>query len=102
MILDKNIKLIASSKIISKLKELNIDVKFGDEYILPIEKLWLNSNYKINVKCDICGKEKKLSFSSYNKNIEKYNIYSCSNKCAWFKNKKTNFVFYHIKTFILI
>ena len=74
----------------SKLKEIGIIIKYNDEIILPIEKLWLGSNYKIKVKCDICGTEKMLNYSLYNKNIKKYNIYCCSNVCAWVKNKKTN------------
>jgi len=90
MILDNEIKLISSSKIMAKLKEIGIIVNYGDEYILPIEKLWLNSNYKINVKCDVCGNEKLLCYSLYNKNIKNHNIYCCCNKCAWIKNKKTN------------
>jgi len=90
VILDKEIKLIATSKIMSKLKEIGIIIKYNDEIILPIEKLWLGSNYKIKVKCDICGTEKMLNYSLYNKNIKKYNIYCCSNVCAWVKNKKTN------------
>ena len=97
MILDKEIKLIATSKIMSKLKEIGIIIKYNDEIILPIEKLWLGSNYKIKVKCDICGTEKMLNYSLYNKNIKKYNIYCCSNVCAWVKNKKTNLEKYGVE-----
>jgi hypothetical protein len=42
------------------------------------------------VKCDVCDKEKELSYQSYNKNISKHGIYSCSEKCAQFKNRLTN------------
>jgi len=99
MIIDKEIKLITSSKIKSKLKEIGINVEYNIEYILPIENLWLNSNYKINVKCDICGTEKMLSYNLYNKNIKKHNIYCCCNKCAWIKNKKTNLQKYGVENY---
>jgi len=48
-----------------------------------------NSRSKVIVKCDICGKEKELAYQSYNNNIEKYGIYSCSRKCSQFKIEKT-------------
>jgi len=45
---------------------------------------------KIDVKCDLCGKEKNINYRKYTDNISKYNIYACSNKCAMFKNEETN------------
>ncbi len=60
------------------------------EMEIDIKDLPLNSSVKVEVKCDICGNEKFLNYSKYNKNISKYNIYSCSHKCAQFKNKLTN------------
>lgn len=89
MILDKEIKLIASSIILHKLKTIGVNANYNDIIILPIDKLWLNSNYKVNVKCDICGNEKKLSYATYNKNIKKHDIYTCNNSCASIKNKMT-------------
>ncbi len=101
MLLDKEIKLnIKSSRIICELNKLGIVSKIGDIVILPIGKLWKNSNYKVNVKCDICGMEKKLTYAFYNENIKKYNIYSCSNKCSHFKNKKTNFKKYGLENYV--
>jgi len=47
------------------------------------------SNIKIDVKCDVCGYEKKLSFRSYNKNINNGGYYSCSPKCCKSKTIKT-------------
>ena len=80
---------IKSSRIIGLLFKLGIKTKIGDIIYLPIDKLWYNSNLKVNVKCDICNKEKSLNFSLYNKNYNKYKIYCCSNKCSSFKNKLT-------------
>ena len=90
MILDKRIEIhVKSSVTISKLKKINILSKIGDKVIIGTNDLWLGSNILVNVECDICGNIKKLQFNSYIKNIKKYNIYSCSNSCAVFKNKKT-------------
>lgn len=101
MLLDKEIKLdIKSSRIIFELNKLGISSKIGDIINLPIEKLWTNSNYRVNVKCDICGFEKKLIYASYNENIKKYNIYSCSNKCSHFKNKITNMEKYGLENYV--
>ena len=90
MIIDRMIEIsVKSSRTIFKLKEIGIISKIGDLIIIPIEKLWMASNIKVNVKCDICENIKYINFSMYNKNIKKYNIYTCSNKCSAFKNKKT-------------
>lgn len=88
MILDNNVLIKKHPHYYKLILELynNIDFEY---YKIPIERLSKNSHIKINVKCDICGKEKKLTYSKYIKNIKKYNIYSCSEKCAVFKVKKT-------------
>ena len=91
MILDENIEIVVkSSSTIGKLNEIGVTSKIGDVINLPIEKLWKGSNIKVNVKCDICENVKSIIYTMYVKNIKKYNIYSCSNKCSYFKNKKTN------------
>lgn len=90
MIIDKVIILnIKGSKSVSKLKEIGIECKIGDIVKIPIEKMWKGSNIKINVKCDICGHEKKLRYTDYLLNL-KHNLYCCSNKCAVEKSKITN------------
>jgi len=88
MLIDKDVVInISSSKTIYKLFKIGIYVKIGDVIILPVEKLWKMSNIKVNVRCDICGNEKYIPFSTYNINYTKYKIYSCGNKCSSFKNK---------------
>ena len=90
MIIDKEIEIVVkSSRTIFKLKEIGIISKIGDIIKIPIGSLWIGSNIKVNVKCDICKNIKYINFSMYNKNISKYNTYTCSNKCAIFKNRKT-------------
>lgn len=70
-------------------RDLGYDVSYGDFVEIKIEDLPKNSGFKINVKCDVCGCQKILRLQKYYINKEKYNIYSCSNKCSYFKNKKT-------------
>ena len=90
MILDENI--------ITTINHMNIDYykSIGHSYIkcnqkikIPVNQLPIESNLKINVKCDICGNEKFISYQKYNKNIRKYNLYTCNTSCAQFKNKLT-------------
>jgi hypothetical protein len=37
------------------------------------------SNIKIEVKCDICNREKKIQYNGYLKNIKNGGYYSCNN-----------------------
>ena len=99
MVVDSHIKITASSKTIFKLKSIGISAKMGEEIIITIDKLWKNSNFKIKVKCDICGFERYLQYSQYNKNIKKYNTYCCSNKCSHFKNKLTCLERYGVESY---
>ena len=89
MILDKSIKLNIRGKNIKYYRDLGYDVSYGDFVEIKIEDLPKRSTLKVNVSCDVCGCRKILSLQKYYINKEKYNIYSCSNKCSHFKNKKT-------------
>lgn len=90
MILDDIVTIeIKSNIIVFKLKKLGISKNIGDVVGIKIDQLWPGSNIRLNVKCDICGNEKKLPYNLYLKNFKKYNVYSCSNKCSSFKNKIT-------------
>jgi hypothetical protein len=89
MILDNDVKIKVSPVTLQKLKAIGIDANVNEIVVLPIDKIWHGSNIKVNVRCDICDKEKLLQYKSYVKNTRKYNIYCCSNKCSSIKNKKT-------------
>lgn len=90
--------MILDKEIITKITRLNIDyykskgysdIKYNQKLKIHLEYLPKESNIKINVKCDICGKEKIISYQKYNKNISKYNFYTCDSSCAQVKNKLT-------------
>ena len=83
MILDKDIKLKVNSAYLQHLTDLGYrNIKMGEIITIPINHLKNGSHTEINVKCDICGRKKILSYRVYFKNIKRGNFYSCSNKCA--------------------
>ncbi len=61
----------------------------NDEFRIKVEDLHKNSSIKVDVKCDICESEKKLTYSKYIKNVSNGGFYSCSQKCSIEKKKKT-------------
>jgi len=92
MILDKEVKIKISSKIFNHYKNLGYDFKHGETIKIKVEDLPIKSNFKIEVKCDVCNKTKTLAYSNYKKNTNNLlNPYACSNECAHVanKNKKT-------------
>jgi hypothetical protein len=97
MIITNKIEIKVSYNNIKRLNDLNYNCKIGDSININVNDLSYGSGIKIKVKCDICGNEKEISYHKYNKNISKYNIYSCSSKCARFKNIQTNLEKYGVK-----
>lgn len=71
-------------------KRLGYDTDGKESIMVDIKDIGRRTPVKIGVKCDICGREKTISYRKYTDNISKYNIYTCSNKCAMFKNEMTN------------
>lgn len=90
MILDKTIITTISHMNIEYYKSIGyVDIKCNQKIEILISDLPVESNLKINVKCDVCDNVKLLAYQKYNKNIRKYNIYTCNTSCAQFKNKLT-------------
>lgn len=87
MIIDKEIEIVLNSQNIKHYRDLGWDCKPNDKIIIPIEHLSKGSNYKINVRCDICTNEKLLIYNKYLKNVNNGGYYTCSNKCAVVKYK---------------
>jgi hypothetical protein len=90
--------MILSKEVEVNITHLNIDhykslgyylIKCNQKIKVKVDDLPHQSNIKILVKCDMCGVEKNLSFQKYKKNIKKYNVYTCSTPCSYFKNKIT-------------
>ena len=89
MILSKEVEITITFGNIKYYTEKKYNPIIGNTILVRVEDLPPCSRYEILVKCDICGNEKMLSYAKYNKNISKYDIYSCSTKCSSFKNKLT-------------
>jgi hypothetical protein len=90
MILTKEIRVELTQFNYHHYKRLGYDTENKSFLIIKIEDIGNRTPTKIDVKCDLCGKEKNINYRKYTDNISKYNIYTCSNKCAMFKNEETN------------
>lgn len=91
MILTKKKKITITNNNKKYYKNLgyNIPNKRNPIVEINIEDLQLNSNLKIECKCDICGKIKYISYYHYNKNIKNKGFYSCKGKCSRLKYIET-------------
>lgn len=90
MITDDTIRITLNAQNIRYYRNLGYKCNPGDSVIILIDHLSSGSNYKINVKCDFCGKEKQLLYHKYLKNTKNNSVkYSCSNKCSVKKYKDT-------------
>jgi hypothetical protein len=96
MILDKTIKIKGNGNNLSYLRNLKYDININDIIEISTEDLSTKSHIKINVKCDICEAEKRISYFSYCRNIKSTGIYTCS-KCSKIKSKKTNIEKYGVE-----
>ena len=96
MIINEKVNIKITKQNIKHYKSLNIKCKLKDIITVDTLHLQKNSNIKVKVLCDVCGKESLLSFKNYNKNFEKYNIYTCL-KCSHIKNEKTLLIKHGVK-----
>lgn len=88
MIIDKTVDININNYCIKHYKDLGYVVKEHDVISVPIEHLLPTSHHIINVKCDICGKEKKLQYRRYLLSFNNGGYYCCSN-CQKIKMDKT-------------
>ena len=82
MILQEKIKIKTSKKNDKWLKEKGYNFIVGDVIEINTNDINHGSHIEIDVCCDICNSEKKLSFQKYIKNINNGGFYACSSKCA--------------------
>lgn len=89
MIISKEVSIfISHNATISYYEELGYQIKPNDYNLIKVEHLTKYSMKKVDVKCEICGKESKINYQKYTKNVSKHNIYTCV-KCSHIKNKMT-------------
>jgi len=90
MIKSETVKIKINNKNKKHYINCGYSIIHGEKTEIKIKDLTKGSKVKIIAICDICGKEKEISYAEYIKNIYKYDIFSCGNKCGWVKNKMTN------------
>jgi len=91
MILSQTAKVKISTKTYNHYK--NLGYKFlncGDIIEVAVFDLTSGSHVNINVKCDVCGKEKQMPYKEYINNIKNQKYFSCSPNCGKEKQKITN------------
>lgn len=72
--------------------------KIGDTIVVPIENVPKTTVYKISVKCDLCGREREIFYSTYWDSTKKgTEIYVCKGKCSNIKREQTNMELYGVK-----
>jgi len=91
MILTKKVIVRPNSKTLKYYKNLGYECSMFTKIEIPVEHLTKGSHQILDVKCDICGKEKKLDYNSYWRNTKHLtSLYSCSEKCGLEKRDATN------------
>jgi len=66
MILTEKIEVKISRKNIDYYSKIKNDIKLKDKILINVSDLQKGSNKRIEVKCDICGTEKNVSYNDYN------------------------------------
>jgi hypothetical protein len=98
MILTKTVIIRPNSKTLKYYKNLGYDCVIHSKIEIPVEHLTKGSHQILNVKCDFCGKEKKLDYNSYWRNTDHLTIpYACCEKCGMKKRDTTNLKIYGTK-----
>ena len=96
MLITKEMEITIVSKNINHFNNLGYNAKYGDIIKVKIYDLSKNSKIKVDVNCDICGKEKKISYREYLKQNENQHFDTCQ-KCKIIKTKKTNLEKYGVE-----
>lgn len=97
MIIDKELIISIGSSNNKYYTNLGYICKNGDKLKIDSQHLQNGCNIRIDVKCDICGKENNIIAFKYFKNINrsKLNIYTCI-ICSDIKRKITNNINYGV------
>ena len=86
MILDKIIRIKINNYCINHYRKIGYIINEYDIIDIPVEHLMTTSHQIINVKCDVCGKEKKLQYRRYLLSFNNGGYYACSTcgRKKWF------------------
>ena len=89
MIITKIVKLKIGGRNIKHFRKINPYYKLHQEIEVLVDQLSEGSNVKIDCICDICGKERNITYQKYKDSERLYNEYVCQ-QCSHIKRKKTN------------
>lgn len=89
MIIQDKIKVKPNKKTETWFSNKGYVFNTGDVIEIKTCDLNTGSHIEIEVKCDVCGNNKKLSYQKYIKNIKNGDFYACCSKCAQEKVKIT-------------
>ena len=96
MLITEKIEVKTSSKNFNYFNNLGYNIKCGDVINIDVKELSNNSHCKVKVKCDVCKKEKEISYREYLRQNSIHNFDTCK-KCKNIKNKKTNLERYGVE-----
>ena len=96
MIIIDKIEIKTTNKNVGHYIKLGYNIKSGDSIIIDVYDLPKTSKHKIDVSCDMCKIEYKISYFSYLRNTRNDNIYYCK-KCSGIRAKETNLEKYGVE-----
>ena len=96
MLITEKIEVKTSSKNFNYFNNLGYNIKCGDVINIDVKELSNNSHCKVKVKCDVCKKEKEISYREYVRQNTLHDFDTCK-KCKNIKNKKTNLERYGVE-----
>jgi len=96
MIVDEFLEVKINCKMYKFYESLGYVINKKGKTKIKISDLSSGSVYKINCKCDVCGKMTNLEYRQYLKNLKSHNFYSCKN-CTHLKCELTNIEKYGCK-----
>ena len=82
MILTKKIEIVVNARVVKHYRDLGYQTGKNQLLNVNVEHLNKGSNIELDIKCDCCGMEYKLSYRNYLKSTKFDNKYYCrKNKC---------------------
>lgn len=98
MLLDEILNITITDKNLRYYQRKYPNLKVGDELVIPISNLSVNSGYKVNIKCDYCGVQFKTEYRKYLRSIKISEKNSCKNTiCSNLKVKESNIKKYGVE-----
>ena len=95
MVLIDRLEIKVTNKNVGHYIKLGYQIKSGDTVIINVTDLPITSKHKIDVSCDNCKKEYKISYFSYLRNVRD-DGYHCKH-CSGSRSRDTNIERYGVE-----